>query len=448
MSVSRPESERLADDKLQKWGNLGKAATFLDGGVLNNKPFSHTLKAIFSRSADREVKRKLFYVEPDPECMKQLEDPTVPNFVQTILAALIGIPGYQSIAGDLKFLREHNSKLEQYNRLVKDLDEASAPGPRTKTLYEHCRRVFICDRVLQGVFRVQGRDALIDPRDRDRAAKLANKFDQYDTDWNALFSAFDVYYRLRRLTRVTYLIHDLLYNDNKDLPLSDRAATQYRRLWQVLNQQTALYEVLRSAMEELIDNAPIPWKTLEIDQVWSSVRNAYSNLLDDDGAPAKCIEPPKLDEIEGGSEWLPSISLTALNQALLGCCKDIAQGVQHGTLPPLVEARSERSSSASMNTRKASSSILPIRAIGYAQPTQSSWTLTPIFSHSRWLATFTKRTSSRQFASARGTHRRASASLSRPIKSPVQWSTTSALSSNVPGDRTTFSGADSTACAN
>jgi hypothetical protein len=334
VSVSRPESERLADDKLQKWGNLGKAATFLDGGVLNNKPFSHTLKAIFSRSADREVKRKLFYVEPDPECMKQLEDPTVPNFVQTILAALIGIPGYQSIAGDLKFLREHNSKLEQYNRLVKDLDEASAPGPRTKTLYEHCRRVFICDRVLQGVFRVQGRDALIDPRDRDRAAKLANKFDQYDTDWNALFSAFDVYYRLRRLTRVTYLIHDLLYNDNKDLPLSDRAATQYRRLWQVLNQQTALYEVLRSAMEELIDNAPIPWKTLEIDQVWSSVRNAYSNLLDDDGAPAKSIEPPKLDEIEGGSEWLPSISLTALNQALLGCCKDIAQGVQHGTLNP------------------------------------------------------------------------------------------------------------------
>ena len=47
--VKCPESDKhsgndeLADDKLQKWGNLGKAATFLDGGVLNNKPFSHTL---------------------------------------------------------------------------------------------------------------------------------------------------------------------------------------------------------------------------------------------------------------------------------------------------------------------------------------------------------------------------------------------------------------------
>ena len=133
---------------------------------------------------------------------------------------------------------------------------------------------------------------------------------------------------------MTYLIHDLLYNDNKGLALSDRAARQYTRLWQVLNQQTSLYEVLRSAMEGLINNAPIPWKTIEIDQVWSSVRDAYSDLLDDDGAPAKSIEPPKLDEIAGGSEWLPSTTLTALNQALLGCCKDIAQRIEHGTLKP------------------------------------------------------------------------------------------------------------------
>ena len=65
-SAKHSGNDELADDKLQKWGNLGKAATFLDGGVLNNKPFSHTLKAIFSRAADREVKRKLFYVEPIP----------------------------------------------------------------------------------------------------------------------------------------------------------------------------------------------------------------------------------------------------------------------------------------------------------------------------------------------------------------------------------------------
>ena len=332
-SAKHSGNDELADDKLQKWGNLGKAATFLDGGVLNNKPFSHTLKAIFSRAADREVKRALFYVDPDPERMKQLEDPTAPNFVQTILAALIGIPGYQSIAGDLKLLREHNSKLEQYNRLVKGLDEASAPGPRAKTLYERCRRVFICDRVLQGVFRVKGRDAFIDPKDRDWAAKLANEFDQYNTDWNALFSDFDVYYRLRRLTRVTYLIHDLLYNDNKGLPLSDRAARQYTRLWQVLNQQTSLYEVLRSAMEGLIDNAPIPWKTIEIGRVWRSVRDAFSNLLDDTAAPAKCIEPPNLDKIESGTEWLPPAALTKINDALRKCCEEIT----HGTLKPIAE---------------------------------------------------------------------------------------------------------------
>jgi hypothetical protein len=334
-----PADDSLADDMLQQWGDHGKAATFLDGGVLNNKPFSHTLKAIFSRAADREVDRKLFYVEPDPECMKQLTDPSVPNFVQTILAALIGIPGYQSIAGDLKLLREHNSKLAHYNQLVEDLNEASTPGPQAQTLYEHCRRAFICDRVLQGVFRLGGRDEMItDSKDRKRAENLASRFNQYKTDWNALFRAFDVYYRLRRLTRLTYLIHELLYGNKQDPPRLTARTARYRRLWQILNQQTAFYEVLRSEMEGLIDDAPIPWKTIaideEIDQVWKSVHTAFRNLLDDTAAPAKCIEPPKLDEIEGGTEWLPSATLTIVNNALRKCRDDIVQGIADGTLKP------------------------------------------------------------------------------------------------------------------
>jgi hypothetical protein len=58
-------------------------------------------------------------------------------------------------------------------------------------------------------------------------------------------------------------------------------------------------------MERLIDNATIPWGQTakrvdidqKIDQVWKCIRDAFLNLLDDTAAPAKCIQPPKLDEI-------------------------------------------------------------------------------------------------------------------------------------------------------
>ena len=38
----------------------------MDGGVLENKPFTSTIDAIFSRLADRQVSRYLLYVDPDP----------------------------------------------------------------------------------------------------------------------------------------------------------------------------------------------------------------------------------------------------------------------------------------------------------------------------------------------------------------------------------------------
>ena len=75
----------------------------------DNKPFTYTTKAIFSRTADREVERKLFYVEPDPESFARPERASNPNLVQAVLASLIGIPGYESITEDLRLLAEHNS---------------------------------------------------------------------------------------------------------------------------------------------------------------------------------------------------------------------------------------------------------------------------------------------------------------------------------------------------
>ena len=54
VSLAREDAgahEEAADGYLQQWGNLDKESVFLDGGVLDNKPFTHSLRAIFCRTA-------------------------------------------------------------------------------------------------------------------------------------------------------------------------------------------------------------------------------------------------------------------------------------------------------------------------------------------------------------------------------------------------------------
>ena len=57
---------------------------FVDGGVLDNKPFATTLAAIKLRPAATEVDRRLIYVEPDPSTETgAVPDGTAPGLVQT-----------------------------------------------------------------------------------------------------------------------------------------------------------------------------------------------------------------------------------------------------------------------------------------------------------------------------------------------------------------------------
>src|SRR5262249_52108475 len=158
---------------------------FLDGGVIDNKPFTYTLKEIFDRAADRRVDRRLFYVEPDPEHFTQLEQATQPNFLQAIISSLIGIPGYESISDDLKLLADHNSKLTQYRRLTHILCSAhvTAPAPardnpQVDALYRQSRLISICDQVIKGLLKVEGRFTLLDPGTRRVASELIAGYDR------------------------------------------------------------------------------------------------------------------------------------------------------------------------------------------------------------------------------------------------------------------------------
>jgi len=295
------EGGRTADSLLQQWGKLGRQACFLDGGVLDNKPFSYAIEQIFRRMADREVSRTLFYVEPDPERFRRMEHPTEPNALQAVLAALIGIPGYESISEDLKQIARRNSKLAQYKRFASCLQdsivERCAPAAREVlnrvrsgetnlvwdlpelldepigTLYRHSRLISLSERVVRGVLRVDGRDPVLDPDARRSAASLYEAFDRWQGSGAETLLHFDIHIRLRRLFHLIYFIYD------NSLAFSGTDASSYRQLWRALNRQIKLLEIVKSAMEELVDRVPISWQGTDPEEIWSMVQAAMQCLL-------------------------------------------------------------------------------------------------------------------------------------------------------------------------
>ncbi|MEY3828043.1 MAG: hypothetical protein RLZZ148_2870, partial [Cyanobacteriota bacterium] len=106
VQVKNRESE---DAFLTQWGKLDNREFakdniyFVDGGVLDNRPFSYTTEAMYYRTADRPVNRQLFYLDPNPESFvnsskfTEMEQPTV---WEVITGSLISLPRYESIGKD------------------------------------------------------------------------------------------------------------------------------------------------------------------------------------------------------------------------------------------------------------------------------------------------------------------------------------------------------------
>jgi patatin-related protein len=335
-------ADRNEEDKiLQGWGKLDKDSCFLDGGVIDNKPFTYTLKEIFERTATRQIDRKLFYVEPDPEHFSRIERASNPNIYEAIIASLVGIPGYESIADDLKLLATHNSKLNQYKRLIRSLDGSTQHqvSPMQQHLYEQSRLISISERVVQGILKEEGKNRQVSQQDRKTAAALVSAFDDISEEGGeegrgaivyakSVLENFDIYFRLRRLYRIVYLIVERLYE--KKNPIQGEKRARYKKLWREFNRQSKLLEILRVRMEDLIDQAPIQWritieKKLELDeqaslgrevaQMWRVVSLAMRNFLDVNEKMAGIL-PEAYREPGDKTEWLDQESLSKINQLL------------------------------------------------------------------------------------------------------------------------------------
>ena len=98
-------------------------AVFIDGSVLNNKPFAAAISAIDGRPAYRQVDRRVVYIEPDPSKSESSPGQGVPGFFATLKGALSDIPRHQPISEDLDSINRFNA---QVRRLQATL-EATTP---------------------------------------------------------------------------------------------------------------------------------------------------------------------------------------------------------------------------------------------------------------------------------------------------------------------------------
>lgn len=373
--VSTLEDERdgaKEDALLALWGKLapGSVRCFLDGGVLDNKPFSYTLQTIASRHAVREVDRKLCYLEPVPESYEQIQFSSQPDIFKALVTSLIGIPGYESIEEDLQALSEHNSRVERYNRIAFELREkpgGTPPGeedarkasPIQQVLYRRSRLIALSERVLRGIFREKGRDVslpLRDPNLRDRAAALVRHFDQVvgcakharkgfeptrnldELDVEHLLGSLDVSFRLRRLYHTVYYLHGFIYNQPSSTSLSREQVSRCRKLWRALNRQIELHEIVQAGMRLLIDHSMFDWSRFDASrspedarELWCQAQRALERLLDDSAHPRSFL--PRAYHRDDSREWLSTSELVDFHSALTSLAWSIAGDVEQSARP-------------------------------------------------------------------------------------------------------------------
>ena len=94
-------------------------ASFIDGSVLNNKPFAKAIESIRGRPAYRHVDRRLLYIDPHPKTAVDSRGTSrVPGFFSTLKGALSDIPRNEPIHDDLSWVNTYNAEVRRLQMVV------------------------------------------------------------------------------------------------------------------------------------------------------------------------------------------------------------------------------------------------------------------------------------------------------------------------------------------
>ena len=300
------------DRRLRRWGDIADDTprVFIDGGVLDNKPFTTTIDAIYNRHSLRPVSRWLFYVEPDPERFApDPPSPESPSVLKTALASLTALPAYESIAEDLERLGRHNDQVQRVATLRKAviLQAAAAPAGVTDAEYQRLKLLGIGERLFSWLFtrEIQNYARRRDDPDYDPALahKLTLKGQLLLRQWfqdhvvgaadRAVYLEVDVLFRLRRLFQLCYAHRSAL--------------EQAPDVYAALVRQIQRLEIVRDAMERIVKSvaarafAPFGAKgeNAFLDAAWAE--GVWNEVWDGLRAMARVpfgAEPPSLPDLK------------------------------------------------------------------------------------------------------------------------------------------------------
>jgi patatin-related protein len=95
-----------------------KKTSFMDGSIVNDKPFSAAINAIRERAAYRDVDRRLVYIDPDPEQASPPPDARAPSFLQTLGTAIFEIPLRGPIHEELARIAQFNGSIKRMRTVL------------------------------------------------------------------------------------------------------------------------------------------------------------------------------------------------------------------------------------------------------------------------------------------------------------------------------------------
>jgi patatin-related protein len=315
-----------ADQKLKVWGDLPVGEYyFVDGGVLDNKPFTTTLDTIFHRPAHRRVCRHVLYLEPDPERFsaetrdkRDAEGRVVaPSFVSSVADSLTRLPSYESIAEDLSRIAEHNASIQRFDELVKGLGQGGAAPPPTAT-YLSARLLAIGQRVNEELaealasieFHPLGGDGrtktklsmavlgellkrLMAAIQKAPVAPTPDLARKAERERGELLRRVDVDFYLRRLLALTYEL--------------ERRSEEpgFTELWKHVNREIQRLEIVRHALERVVvppriwaggDGFDAYVKGVDADALWLEILQRTLALLDYERVKEWMEEEPAFPE--------------------------------------------------------------------------------------------------------------------------------------------------------
>lgn len=123
--LSWPHRDAFMDhnfaDQLSRPGGAEElhVMNFMDGGIVDNKPFGDAIKAIGRKAAQRPVDRRILFIDPMPADTIRRALPKRPGFFEAIFGAAMQIPLSQPIYSELESLEAHNQARTRESAIIR-----------------------------------------------------------------------------------------------------------------------------------------------------------------------------------------------------------------------------------------------------------------------------------------------------------------------------------------